>query len=95
LVLELIKHPWERTRPYIEGMMQHPAMEFVSEDALEILLDHFAANHPNPKRFLSKPHVLAKIPAHHDLTSFPSPDFPDMASIALIGTKPPQPAKAT
>jgi hypothetical protein len=84
-VLELAKHPPERVRHPLSEMLKHDDMRFMSRDALYCVLALVCACHPNPKRFLSKPEVLAKLPTWLDLTNFPCPDFPELSHSPLAG----------
>jgi hypothetical protein len=77
LALNLVRyHAYPRARFAVEPMLKHWQLRFVSPEAAQVILDFLGAGHPNPRKFLEKPEVLAKFPGL-DLTRFAAPDFPE------------------
>lgn len=83
---EMVTHNWQAMRYHIEDLFKHPQTRFYSDEARDMLLAHIRANHPNPKRFIMKPEVLAKIPTHYDFTGWPAPDYPELEHVVVTGT---------
>lgn len=76
-LLHLVRHhPYARGRGPFEAMLKHPRMRFAGPKAAYVALAYLATGHPNPRRFLEKPEVVAKFaPFGVDPVRFPAPDF--------------------
>lgn len=82
----LAPFPYEVVRNQLEPLLKRWDMALLSRTAVDNVLAYIQAGHPNPKAFLMKPEVLAKIPADVDLTDYPCPDFPELADVPVFGT---------
>lgn len=59
--------------------------EIIGKAAWPGLLRWMTDNHPNPKLFMARAEVLAKVPASVDLSDLPSPARPQFRSVVLKG----------
>lgn len=84
--LRLASHDFANSRGAVSEMLKHPDMRFVSQGALYVIMHHFCSGHPNPKRFLTRPEVVGKLPAWLDLTPIACPDFPEHGPVPVAGT---------
>jgi hypothetical protein len=83
--LSLVRHPWAAARRKVEALLSHEDTKWESREALQLVLDYFAANHPNPKAHLAQAHVRARLPQWVEITHMPCPDFPELKSHVLRG----------
>jgi len=79
LALALLDHPFAAARQPLADLFTHPKTRFVSPRALYVLLAYLNRRHPNPRRFLQKPSVRAKLPSDLEIDRFPAPDFDQAA----------------